>query len=477
MRLKKDKASIIPIEETYTNNDININDTNVAAIGYRFDSPRRWCTAASNNKSIGIRDLNLTPSSGDIRCRFITYGRITVNSDYYEWNSESDTPHYDYYDNDDDDPDYGTITYELAKFRSISDNYNIQITPQNNFEEIITSLVNFINGPSWKQLNVASDENYSYRLYTEKKHINDASIFYCKPEDTTETVGSGNNATEEPYTDYSSVGYIMNINYLKIPINFFYQYNADVATFSMKNMDEPVYVTMTNHSKSNNNLTINTFNYNKITFGSTITLYSDRLILDSEDVIENKLYLRGYDPNFDIQASELLMIIKKSDVSSIQAVYDFFNQQMPDINTLPTITIENVEYVVPFVNNSHYNMTIYNDMEDEIKHKVADDTPGFITNLNLNNVWDRIHLIYHASFAETRHRIIGRNGDHWDTPNKQFIVPGGDQDQFYIRFTTNGTHYILPIGCKFNIDLCFMLNPTKNTATGVYRSNQDSFKD
>ena len=96
------------------------------------------------------------------------------------------------------------------------------------------------------------------------------------------------------------------------------------------------------------------------------------------------------------------------------------------------------------------------------------------TNLNLNNVWDRIHLIYHATFAETRTRMIGRNGDHWDSPNKRFIVPGGDQDEFYLRFTTDGKHNILPVGCHFNVDLCFMLNTTNNTATGT--SNHDMFK-
>ena len=97
---------------------------------------------------------------------------------------------------------------------------------------------------------------------------------------------------------------------------------------------------------------------------------------------------------------------------------------------------------------------------------------GFRTNLALNNVWDRLHLIYHASFAETRTRIIGRNTDHWDSPNKRFIVPGGDQDEFYLKFTTDGKHNILPIGCHFNVDLCFMLNTTNNTATG----NHDMFK-
>ena len=49
--------------------DINTNDENVPTIGYRFDAPQRWVVAQYNNKAIGIRDLKLTPSSGDIRCK------------------------------------------------------------------------------------------------------------------------------------------------------------------------------------------------------------------------------------------------------------------------------------------------------------------------------------------------------------------------------------------------------------------------
>ena len=54
------------------------------------------------------------------------------------------------------------------------------------------------------------------------------------------------------------------------------------------------------------------------------------------------------------------------------------------------------------------------------------------------------------------------------------MVPGGDQDEFYLRFTTDGKHNVLPVGCHFNVDLCFMLNTTNNTATGT--GNHDMFK-
>ena len=103
------------------------------------------------------------------------------------------------------------------------------------------------------------------------------------------------------------------------------------------------------------------------------------------------------------------------------------------------------------------------------------NNPIIHTNLNLLNVWDRVNLYYHATFADTKHKIIGRNGEHWDSPNKQFIVDENSRDQFNIWFTSDGRHRILPHGCVFNIDLAFLLNPTNNTATGV-RSSHDSFK-
>ena len=70
---KRDKSSIVPIEEVYTDLDIKENDPHDPSIGYRFDTPRRWAQDKSKSKSIGIRDLKLIPSSGDIRCRFVAY--------------------------------------------------------------------------------------------------------------------------------------------------------------------------------------------------------------------------------------------------------------------------------------------------------------------------------------------------------------------------------------------------------------------
>ena len=190
----------------------------------------------------------------------------------------------------------------------------------------------------------------------------------------------------------------------------------------------------------------------------------------------------GYDPFPLIANSELLMIA--NDIRSLKSIYALFNQKMPDISEIATIRIDRIVYYVPFIHKVgvSYVDGLGNQYESHFRldNQVNEDsTPNVnvdraLTNLNLRNVWDRINLNYHASFSQTRNKLIGRNNDHWDTPNKRFIVPGGDQDQFYLRFTTDGKHNILPIGCHFNIDLCFMLNTTNNTATGT--SNHDSFK-
>ena len=226
------------------------------------------------------------------------------------------------------------------------------------------------------------------------------------------------------------------------------------------------------------------------------TYTTDDIENDNETQITNNgttlAQLDAYNPSPTIRGMELLMLVDTRDEGSLKAIYHFFNQHLSDkdIDNIALVEIDGIDYYVPFVKDigpAPKNFHFVNQkgqtfasafgMFSSNKYKTIKpitDTVGFNTNLNLNNVWDRIHLIYHASFAETRNRMIGRNNDHWDSPNKRFIVPGGDQDEFYLRFTTDGKHNILPVGCHFNCDLCFMLNTTNNTATGI--GNHDMFK-
>lgn len=480
-RWRKDKSSIIPIEETYTDLDINNNDENVPTIGYRFDSPRRWCTDSSSTKSVGIRDLHLIPSSGDIRCKFLTYANTSITGRRYDWTATNPD------DSDDEDwipryrPTLNSVRFSHGLCQCVSSDYNIQITPENNFEEIMTDMMNFINDASWKSIAYNTQTN-EYELLAPSEHDTTKNLYYRK--ETTDSNGD---------TGYDSLNYVYNSNYLKQPITFYYEYDANLCNFNIKAYDDLRYMLMTNRSKSDNDLVTHVARVYRYTDGINDSyIYRNYRGLDYAQKLTHTVsgstvdYDSIYVGNgiINIEGYELLMVIKLEDTNSIKAAYDLFNQPMPDISTLPVINLEDGLYVIPFKDNTFHSHFCYGTGTNKTTFRDTFVDPAdftyeirFIeTNLKLNNVWDRIHLIYHASFAETRHRIIGRNGDHWDTPNKQFIVPGGDQEQFYIRFTTDGIHHILPIGCHFNLDLCFMLNPTKNTATGI-RGNHDSFKD
>ena len=62
-KVRRNKTSIVPIEESYTDYDIKKDDPHDPSVGYRFDTPRLWAEDRSMSKSIGIRDLRLIPSS------------------------------------------------------------------------------------------------------------------------------------------------------------------------------------------------------------------------------------------------------------------------------------------------------------------------------------------------------------------------------------------------------------------------------
>ena len=277
---------------------------------------------------------------------------------------------------------------------------------------------------------------------------------------------------------------MVNKHFLKIPLSFNYYYDSNASHFECKNTNSLRWVLMNNYTASHGDITENGVEFDSINLNSHYYYNYEKSDGTWFDISTKKnshdtIYLTEGKPF--IYSSELLLIVPRDDEPSIQAVYDLFNQKKPDINTIPTVKVDNKYYIVPFIDLSfvsHFRIGNYHNDTNVFDNVHEQQSPeGFTTNLNLNNVWDRLHLIYHASFAETRHRIIGRNGDHWDTPNKMFIVPSGDQDQFYIRFTTDGYHDILPIGCHFNVDLTFMLNPTKNTATGINQGYHDKFTD
>ena len=58
-----ERSSQLPIEEIYTNHDINPNLAYDKTTGYNFDFPSRWANADSTNKVIGLRKLDIIPSA------------------------------------------------------------------------------------------------------------------------------------------------------------------------------------------------------------------------------------------------------------------------------------------------------------------------------------------------------------------------------------------------------------------------------
>lgn len=452
-RNKKEKPSIIPIEEVYTDLDIQSNDPYDPSWGYRFDTPRTWAQDSSKNKSIGIRDLKLTPSSGDFTCRFLSFAHIGYYTYTATWNATEGEYEFS-------NETFHDLKSQACKFRLMSNIINYSLTPSNNFEEIMTDMLNKLNDSSWKGLR--ADRN----LWSDKQQQKNRFPFYVKAP-TTENA------------DYTPLQYIMNINWLKSPITFQYSYDANTGVFDINHAYYVRGVLMENASRSSGEdigimplptscIDTTTFPYSYETLDSQETPLKDK---DGQDILE----VECYDLEPVIKSCELLMVIDEKDLASLKSVYSYFNQPLV-IKNLAKIKIESKIYYVPFLNfDDGYNLltpslkTYRSSFALRKGNKTVKpkENDGMRSNLSLVNVWDRIHLIYHTTFAQTRNRIIGRNNDHWDTPNKRFIVPLGDQDQFYLRFTTDGKHNILPVGCHFNVDLCFMLNSTNNTATGV----------
>ena len=150
-KFKRDKSSIVPIEEVYTDLDIKVNDPHDASVGFRFDTPRRWAQDKSKNKSVGIRDLKLTPSSGDIKCRFVHYINGVVADYPATWNT-------DHYDIDESESNLHFQSIGNATYY-ISDVITENITPNNGFEEVITDLlITKLSDLVWKQMRKARKE-------------------------------------------------------------------------------------------------------------------------------------------------------------------------------------------------------------------------------------------------------------------------------------------------------------------------------
>ena len=63
-------ASQLPVEENYTNLDIDQYEVVNPGVGYTFRYPQRWLESPSQNKAIGIRRLDITPTAHVFKLQF-----------------------------------------------------------------------------------------------------------------------------------------------------------------------------------------------------------------------------------------------------------------------------------------------------------------------------------------------------------------------------------------------------------------------
>jgi hypothetical protein len=74
-----------------------------------------------------------------------------------------------------------------------------------------------------------------------------------------------------------------------------------------------------------------------------------------------------------------------------------------------------------------------------------------------HDVWDRQHLMFHASFSDSPHHFIGKNYDFYPKPSLLFPCCDNTND-FNIYFTIDGQHRVLPIWGIFCVQLAFIVN-------------------
>ena len=81
------KCSLLPVEEIYTNVDVNKSVQSDAHIGYTFNYPPQWLDSPSHDKMIGVRRLKLVPSTHSFDVCFRIYeSPEAFNPDEIQWN-------------------------------------------------------------------------------------------------------------------------------------------------------------------------------------------------------------------------------------------------------------------------------------------------------------------------------------------------------------------------------------------------------
>ena len=79
-----------------------------------------------------------------------------------------------------------------------------------------------------------------------------------------------------------------------------------------------------------------------------------------------------------------------------------------------------------------------------------------VTEIQLSNVWSREPLYVHATFSSSKRHYLCRTGDFWFKPSK-YYYDNITNNEFYVYFTTDGSHFVIPYDAIKVIELCFIL--------------------
>lgn len=166
--------------------------------------------------------------------------------------------------------------------------------------------------------------------------------------------------------------------------------------------------------------------------------------------------------------NELTNFISSSSSLSMGFTYDY------DYRTgdLTIKAIKGTATSMTFAINGYGETTIAKNYLDFflkfLNQERTDENRNLLTTLSesktFKNVWDRSSLQFHASFSDNRRGFIGLNNDFYENPSV-FYDPPTNSSNFWIRFTTDGVHQILPRYCRFYIGLCYVRNYKNSLVT------------
>ncbi len=178
-----------------------------------------------------------------------------------------------------------------------------------------------------------------------------------------------------------------------------------------------------------------------------------------EEIVHNIIStLNTYIENNDKSGDKVISFMYKFDYKT----GDFtLSLTCPDELEVLEYNIEGATYGSTADANLDYFLKFLNQERTEENRAILTD---YSNSKSFHNVWDRSSLQFHASFSDNRRSFIGLNKDFYENPSV-FYDPPTNSSNFWIRFTTDGVHQILPRYCRFYIGLCFVRNYKNSLVT------------